>query len=686
MRSKPLNLPPTKLVQINLQGGLDQSSPPLQASPGALRDSVNFDVNVLGGYQRIDGYELWDGTQLCNSFGFYTVPSIIVGAVDEGRTIVGAVSGATGIVIGTDLTSGYIYYTRKTGTFLIGEEVRILGVVVATVILEPYQRIDRADAESSALMAKAATVNRAFVSKVPGAGSILGLHYFQGALYAFRNNAGSTAMAVYKSTASGWAAVPLGTKVEFTAASGNLFDGVVLTKGAVTATISRVVIRSGTLGAGTAAGTLIITTPSGGNFSAGAATVPGGTLTLSGAQASITHAPNGRVRAVSSNFGAAQKMYFCSGVDYAFECDGSVFVPLVSGMAVDKPAFLQVHKNHLFLAFDNSLQHSGIGNPYTWTAVTGAAELNMGERITNLLPQPSDAQSGGAMVISTRNSMFVLYGSSVDDWKLVTFQRDAGALAHTMQSIAANTYYYDDRGITNLSMAQEFGNFRADTISEGVRNWLVSRKSFVTDSCVVKEKNQLRLFFGGGTGMHITFDGRKLSGMMPIQYAHNIRVSHSTEFETGVEAVFYGDDSGNVYMSDTGPSFAGEQITAYFKLHFNHCGSPRLNKLFRKVVFECGGGGYADFSCGAELGYSTFDLDTQALELVDVSFTGGRWDDPAQFWDSGVWDGKILLPVEVPLYGTEENIGITVYQSSAVYLGLNFHSALLTYTPRTAKR
>lgn len=677
---------PTQQQHIQLRGGVDQSTPPLEAAAGSLRDSVNFDVNALGGYQRIDGYEKWDGTQLCNSFGFYTASCTIVGVVDLGRTIAGVASGATGVVIGTDLTLGYIYYTRQVGAFQIGEEISILGTVVATINLESYQRIDRADAESSALMASAATVNRAYVQTVPGSGVIRGLQYYEGALYAFRNNAGNTAMDIYKSTASGWAAVPMGTQVQFTAGSGSLVDGAVLTKGTVTATILRVVIRSGTLGAGTAAGTLIITTPSGGSFSAGAATVPSGALTLSGVQDSISHAPNGRVRATLSNFGAGQKMYFCSGVDYAYEFDGAVFVPIVSGMAVDRPAFLQVHKNHLFLAFDNSLQHSGISNPYTWSAVTGAAELNMGEAITNLLPQPSDAQSGGAMVISTRSSMFVLYGSSSADWKLVTFQRDAGAIAHTMQSIAANTYFYDDRGLTNLTMAQEFGNFRAESISEGVRNWLVARKSTVSDSCVVKEKNQLRLFFGGGTGMHITFDGARLSGMMPIQYAHNISVSHSTEFDTGVEAVFYGDDSGNVYMADTGPSFAGQQITAYFKLHYNHCGSPRMKKRFRKIVFECGGGGYADFSVGTELGYGTFDVGTQSLSIANVSFAGGRWDAPAAFWDSGVWDGKVLLPVEVSLDGTEENIGITVYQSSATYLGLNFQGALLTFTPRRAKR
>lgn len=340
----------------------------------------------------------------------------------------------------------------------------------------------------------------------------------------------------------------------------------------------------------------------------------------------------------------------------------------------------------MFLAFDNSLQHSGIGNPYVWSAVLGAGELNMGEKITNLLPQPSDAQSGGAMSISTRNSMFMLYGASSADWKLVTYQRDVGSIAHTMQSIAANTYYLDDRGVTNLTQTLNYGNFASESISTAVKEWLVTRKGNVIDSCVVKEKNQYRLYFGGGTGMHVTFNGAQLTGMMPIQYAHNVVVTHSTEFSDGTEGVFYGDDAGNVYLADDGPSFAGETITAYFKMQFNHCGSPRVLKRFKKVTFECGGGGYADFQLGSELGYGTPEVDTQQLELVDVSFAGSRWDDPGSFWDTGVWDGRVLLPVEVPLDGTEENIGLTVYQSSGIYLGLNFQGALLQYIPRRMKR
>jgi hypothetical protein len=676
-----------KQKHVPLRGGVDQSTPALEATPGSLLDSINFDVNVLGGYRGLDGYEKWDGQQLCNSHGFWTAYIASSGGINPGVIITGGTSGATGTVIGLGAT-GETYYAMETGTFSVGESISVLGVPVGSMTTAPFLRLDRADDNGASMMALSSTLYRASIQTVPGSGKIRGLQYYLGNLYAWRNNAGGTGCDIYKSSVVGWALVSLGNQISFTAGSGILVDGATLTQGAVTATIRRVVIESGSLGSSTAAGRLMITTPSGGAFTAGAATASGGgALTLSGASSAISHAANGRIRSELANFGAGSRMYFCSGVDYAFEFDGTVFVPIHSGMVVDKPGFIAVHKNHLFLAFDNSLQFSGIANPYTFSPLLGAGELNMGETITNLLPQPSDAQSGGAMVVSTRNSISVLYGSSAADFNLIPFQRTVGSIAHTIQNIAGDTYMLDDRGITNLTMVKEFGNFNASTISTYVRDWLLARKANTIDSCIVKEKNQYRVFFAGGTAMHITFANRAVSGMMPVQYADSICITHSTEKIDGTESVFYGDESGNVYIADSGPSFAGKNITRFFKQHFNHFDSPRVIKRFYKVTFDVGGAGFSLFQVGAELGYGNPDIGTQVLSNVDAQFAGTRWDDPAVVWDgSDVWDGRILLPVEVSLEGSEENISITVYQSSDKYLGLNFQAELIAYTTLRMKR
>jgi hypothetical protein len=48
-------------AQILLQGGLDLETPALTVEPGRMLACKNFEVNTLGGYTRIEGYERYDG-------------------------------------------------------------------------------------------------------------------------------------------------------------------------------------------------------------------------------------------------------------------------------------------------------------------------------------------------------------------------------------------------------------------------------------------------------------------------------------------------------------------------------------------------------------------------------------------------------------------------------------------------
>ena len=53
---------------ISLQGGLDQVTPTLSLKPGMLRDALNVEASITGGYTRIKGYD--DGLALINANQF----------------------------------------------------------------------------------------------------------------------------------------------------------------------------------------------------------------------------------------------------------------------------------------------------------------------------------------------------------------------------------------------------------------------------------------------------------------------------------------------------------------------------------------------------------------------------------------------------------------------------------------
>jgi hypothetical protein len=385
--------------------------------------------------------------------------------------------------------------------------------------------------------------------------------------------------------------------------------------------------------------------------------------------------PTGRYSFTNYNFGSGLRMYGCDGKNKAFQFDGTTFTQITTGMANDKPIHIAAHRNHLFLAFDNSLQHSAIGNPLSYSVVLGAGELNIGETITNLVPQPGDAQ-GAAMAVYSRNGTFVLYGNSSADWKLVTLQSTTGAYPWTAQ-YQGTTFVLDDRGVTNLAAVQEYGNFSASTISQLVRPYLIENASRVVASLVSKDKNQYRLIFNNGRAMYYTLQ----SGFMPVLYAHVMSCAFSGEATDGTELLLCGGDNGYVYQMDIGTSFDGDDITSAVDLAFNHFGSPRILKYFRSFVLEVQGSGYADFVVSADLGYGSAIVEAIPMSQMLIS---GRWD--AGFWDTGVWDGKSLAPTSHELGGTAENIAIHFGQVTDYQPPITYFSCVVAFSNRRQMR
>ncbi|MFK5282396.1 hypothetical protein ACI3PL_22830, partial [Lacticaseibacillus paracasei] len=78
-------------------------------------------------------------------------------------------------------------------------------------------------------------------------------------------------------------------------------------------------------------------------------------------------------------------------------------------MTTDTPTHVIQHRNYLFLSFLGSVQLSGIGNPYAWTAVLGAAEISTGSEVTGFLTQSGNG-SGAALAIFTKDQTFILSG------------------------------------------------------------------------------------------------------------------------------------------------------------------------------------------------------------------------------------------------------------------------------------
>lgn len=688
MAYAPGQIDVTAQVQMDyfaLDGGFDIMTPPLTMPAGKAVRAQNFEIAETGGYRRIGGYERYDGQASPSKQFYYTLPATITGSWAAGNTLTGATSGATTTVIGA-VSAGFLV-AKTTGAFQIGESLRIAGVAVAVCSGAAYVGGAASAEDDATYTAAAADIYRAVITEVPGSGQTRGVWMHNGVVYAFRNNAGSTACGMYKSTSSGWASVPLGFRVSFNAGVSAISVGNTVTghTSGASAVVTGVAVRTGSWGA-SASGLLTFASVTGAFISGEALLVNGSTkATTTSASTAISLLPNGRFQFVNYNFGGAagtKKMYGCDGINSAFEFDGTTFIPITTGMATDAPAFIAAHKNHLFLAFSSSVQHSAIANPYSWTAVLGAAELAVGDQVTGMTPHIGSDQSG-ALVVASRNRVSVVYGNSSADWQIVVSEPDVGAYAYTQQKIG-DMYWLDDRGITSLQAVFQFGNFQGSTVTQQIQDWIRDRQTRAVDSCIVRGKNQYRLFFSDGYALYLTFINGKVSGVMPVLLDDAVTCSCSGEWTDGEEGIFFGSTDGRVYQMDVGTSFDGGQISAYFTTAYNHIKSPQVQKRYRKALLEFRGANYIALQFGYEIGYGATSIAQPAYTGITTVLGTTYWD--AFVWDNFYWDGRTIAPSELSITGSGENIALAVLSQTAVSLPFTISGMLIHYTPRRRVR
>jgi hypothetical protein len=237
----PMPAPQVNYDLVYLKGGLDLITPTLALPAGVARDAYNFEASITGGYTRIAGYERYDGRQSPSSALYFALTVTLTGTITVGDSIVGGTSGESGTVIAVNGSD--IYYTQATGAFLIGEAVEVASVSKGTIASLSATGTLTASQEAQYL-GLAANVYRALITVVPGSGPIRGVLELGGTVYAWRNNVGGTAMAIYGSSAAGWVIVPLGFEMSFSTGTAEIFDGDVVagaTSGR-TATVTRVVL------------------------------------------------------------------------------------------------------------------------------------------------------------------------------------------------------------------------------------------------------------------------------------------------------------------------------------------------------------------------------------------------------------------------------------------------------------
>ncbi len=683
---QPIQMPQVLTDTVNMQGGVDTMTPTLQLPTGMLRDALNFECSILGGYARIGGYERYDGHTAPSAVVYKT---IFVGTLSSipiaGDTVTGATSLATGFVLAVGLN--WIVVSEVTGVFQIGELLNDGATLVGTTIV-PNAALTAL--QQATYLNLAANQQRTHISAVPGSGPVQGVFVYNDVVYAFRANAGGTATLLYKESVSGWTQVPYLNYVYFTAGTTAPADGATLAQGGVTATVNRVMLQSGAW-AGSAAGKLIITNPAGGNFAAGAATIGATTITLSDVQTAIAFSVGGVFQTVITNFTGQQinnRVYGCDGANKCWEFDGITLAPIDTGFSPDAPSTIAAHMRFLFVGIQSSLGFCAPGLPFNWTALAGAGEIAVGDTITNMVELPG-SQATAAMGVWSRNTTSILYGTGASSWNLTPLNTGCGALFNTAQNMA-HTYCMDDRGIIDMQTTLNYGSFDVDTITYRVNNFIELKRTRTVAASLNRLKSQYRLFFSDGYALYVTnLHGQYAwqnvaSGAMPVLFPDPVSCVVDVKLSNGDETCYFGSTNGFVYQLEQGTSFDGAPISAYLKFGDNTVGNPKMLKRFRRCELQITAPSFFQAQFGYKLGYGSPLQIQPGTVTYQNNVIAVNWD--GFTWDNFNFDGTSALPQYLDMNGQAVSYAISITCNSAVFAPFAINASLVSYSNRRLVR
>lgn len=682
---------------VSFPGGLDLTTPSLALQPGALRAAQNFECSQSGGYRRIMGYERYSGLPSPSSANITVVQfPAFLHLPNAGDSVVQATSGATGTIVAVNNATGafYIVLTQVSGTFDTSHVVTdsTLSLTIGVPIVQMAVLSQKQQAQYTAA---AANIYRNMISAVPGSGTIVDVFRMTIAgsdvVFALRPNAGNTALAMYKSSSSGWVLVPFLNTIQFTnGGTVTPSDGATLTQGGVTATVKRVMQFSGTWSGSTAAGQLVITNPSGGNFSSGSANLTGGaTVTLSGAQVAISPAVGGKGQHDKGNFFGQPntiRVYGVDGVNPPYEFDGTTYAPIPTGLSPNQPTNIRIHKNYLVLSQGGSLIGSAPGLPYTYSGIDGAWEIACGDTITGFITLPGSQTTATLAVFEKSNTSF-LYGLDVTSFNFITFNQGMGGLQYSVQNLY-DTFVFDPLGVVTLQTTLNWGNFLPAALTKNIIPFVLQERNKLSASSINRTKSQYRAFFNDGYGLYVTLVNKQYLGTIPVLFPNPVSCIDTDYNAEGSEVCYFGssDGQGFIYQLDSGNTFDGVGIAAFATMAWDALKTPRILKRFRACSFELQATSYTEFSFSYQLGYDSTNYGQPPSTTNAANFSPAFiWDNFT--WDAGfVWDGQTLMPTDADLQGTAENIQISIGCNADYVAPFQLNSAIFHYSLRRGMR
>ncbi|NOI66926.1 hypothetical protein [Vibrio sp. 99-8-1] len=662
-----------KSQHISLNGTIDLVTPPIAKKSGNAIVADNVQPKWGGGFGRIEGVEPIDGASPASDYSYYRV--VLKGDVSidwVGRIF--TLNGNSGVITGVELDSQSLRVAAISFE-LIGEALASISpdISVTATRIAPFGFGSNAE-EQARYLAEAHKVIMDKVTPPLGSGVLRGvveLDYTP--LIAFRDNGDRCAVSIAQENHN-WQAAPATYKLML----GEVSNPALFVEGAtiVIGATSRVLIASA-FSADGQSGHLIL---------------DGEVTDVSGSDVKIDNQLLAKSTSVSTENALTSgrswtfiyhNFYASSTTRYAYGTNGKevievrpngVIVPIMINDSREITD-IEEHKNHLFLSFvGGQYGHCVVGEPLNWQVLLGAEQFGTGDEITAL-----QSLVGNYLLVGCKHAIYLLSGTTKDDWKMSALNTRIGVTAGTLTStfipIAHSRY-----GFINVQQTQAYGDFVASELSANELLGDAALKEGLTQFFAHshnRDNNQVR-FYQKGANKHVVIQLLKDGKTRATFFKYHKVISDVWDTVNNTYLAF---DDGRIYRQTTKVhSFAGSDIFWAIRFAYIHCGSPKDIKSWEDLELHMSSEGSLTLKYTHSLDYGSPNQ-AQSNSTVGVAFGGGgRWNEST--WNDFYWSSPDYITPAAYLDGHSKNISILLSGKSNFEANFQLDGYSISYIPR----
>ncbi len=357
-----------------------------------------------------------------------------------------------------------------------------------------------------------------------------------------------------------------------------------------------------------------------------------------------------KIRWRTLNFNGTPKIVFVDGVNDACIFDGTTWTEIKvantgasyasagGAQAISAPSYVEVFRNHLFLAGEHLLAHSAPLEEYCFDVAKGAGQIPVGFKV---------------MQIKTFRDTVITFGIknikkveiSSTNFVLNEITSDIGCLASdSVVEVGGNLMFLSQDGFRPISGTDRIGDTELEMVSRKIQQ-LITKQIIESDlaevsSVLIRGKSQVRFFFSEPTVTTTSTYGiigclrGSLDGGTQWEWSRSLGISASCATSSYIDAqeyVIHGTYDGGVYRQETGNDFNGEPVVSVYSTPFLDFGDVGIRKTLRKIRLFCRPEGVFSINMGIVYDWG----DQEAQNPVSYTLDAGSGD--LSFWGSSTY-------------------------------------------------